>query len=55
MDWPKSQTDMECFHACAAYFWGFHNSLPIRPIQPKSPTTKEHHESAIQSPQHEND
>ena len=37
---------MECFHSCTGYLFGVshkHNSLPLGPIQPSSPSTKELH------------
>ena len=41
---PNSQTRMEYCHVSAAYFVRIchkHNSLPLEPIQPSSPSTKE--------------
>ena len=37
LDWPKSQTIIELYHVCVAYFVLIchkHNSLPLGPIQP---------------------
>ena len=45
LDQSNSQSCMESFHASAAYFSSCHkhNSLPLGPIQPSSPSTKELH------------
>ena len=46
LDQPKSQTCLECCHACAALYILVrhkHNSLPLGPIQTSSHTTKEPH------------
>ena len=46
LDRPNSQTRMEWYRVCVAYFVWIrhkHNSLPLGPIQPSSPSTKELH------------
>ena len=41
LDRPRTETCMEYWHTCAAYFFGLlkHNSLPLGTIQPSSPSS----------------
>ena len=43
---------MECCYACTAYFFEYchkHNSLPLGPTLPSSPSTKKLHDLALKN------